>query len=274
MKTILVPTDFSETAKNSARYAIAFASKLKIANIALYHSYQVLSISNPLDGYETKVSAEPFKEKSMQQLETFLAELGPIPEGVNVELFHGGADLKEGIAQVLEITNANVIIMGITGGGKLKETLVGSNTLTIAKHTEIPVIIVPADTNLSKLEKVALITDFKDIETNIPEKKIKQLLASKTIDFSIVHVSDKQTSSAAFTKEVALLSNMFNEFQPSFHFVNASDFTEGVSEFAEANQIDLIVIVPKQRGVLESMFKSHTKTLAFHTKTPLFVAHN
>ncbi|MFY7900810.1 MAG: universal stress protein [Chitinophagaceae bacterium] len=273
MNTILVPTDFSETAKNAALYAIGFAKKMHIPNIALYHSYQVLSITNPLDGYEQKVSAEPFKEKSMQQLEAFLADLGNIPEGVHVELFHGGADLKDGIAQVVEITDADLIIMGITGGGKIKETLIGSNTLTVAKNTEVPVVIVPANTNLSTFDKVALITDFKDLEANIPQEKIKQLLASKTFEFSIVHVSENKTASN-FVKEIDVLKNMFADFQPTFHFENASDFTDGVSDFAEKNHIDLIIIVPKQHGVLESMFKSHTKTLAFHTKTPLFVAHN
>ena len=40
MKTILVPTDFSETAKNASLYAIDFAKQVKAKKIILYNTYQ------------------------------------------------------------------------------------------------------------------------------------------------------------------------------------------------------------------------------------------
>src|SRR3954451_7742318 len=41
MKTILVPTDYSASAKNAALYAINLAAQLKVENIILYNAYQM-----------------------------------------------------------------------------------------------------------------------------------------------------------------------------------------------------------------------------------------
>ena len=40
MKTILVPTDFSEEARNAAEYAVKLAKEVK-AKVILFHTFQV-----------------------------------------------------------------------------------------------------------------------------------------------------------------------------------------------------------------------------------------
>jgi nucleotide-binding universal stress UspA family protein len=44
----------------------------------------------------------------------------------------------------------------------------------------------------------------------------------------------------------------------------------GIDEFAEKNKIDLLVVLPRKKGLFESLFgKSESKSLIFHTKVPL-----
>jgi nucleotide-binding universal stress UspA family protein len=44
----------------------------------------------------------------------------------------------------------------------------------------------------------------------------------------------------------------------------------GIDAFAEKNKIDLLVVLPRKKGLFESLFgKSESKSLIFHTKVPL-----
>ncbi len=48
MKTILVPTDFSETAMNAAAYALPLAKQLGMDRIVLYNAYQAPVSVDPM----------------------------------------------------------------------------------------------------------------------------------------------------------------------------------------------------------------------------------
>jgi nucleotide-binding universal stress UspA family protein len=49
---------------------------------------------------------------------------------------------------------------------------------------------------------------------------------------------------------------------------------EGISEFAEKNNIDLIITLPKKHSVLERLFeKSTTRELIHQTKIPMMCIH-
>ena len=70
------------------------------------------------------------------------------------------------------------------------------------------------------------------------------------------------------------IDTLFYEFEPKYHFVQGDNFAEAINQFATANKIDLIIIIPKKHGLFESVFhKSRTKELAFHSSTSLMVVH-
>jgi nucleotide-binding universal stress UspA family protein len=49
---------------------------------------------------------------------------------------------------------------------------------------------------------------------------------------------------------------------------------EGISEFAEKNNLDLVILFPKKHSLLESLFeKSHTRDLIHQTRIPLMCVH-
>ena len=69
MKTIIVPTDFSDTARNAALYAINLAKQLGCKKIILYNAYQTplvtdanMALIDAIDIEELKKFLHAFKE--------------------------------------------------------------------------------------------------------------------------------------------------------------------------------------------------------------------
>lgn len=59
-----------------------------------------------------------------------------------------------------------------------------------------------------------------------------------------------------------------------YHFLNNKDVEEGLTGFAEKNNLDLLIIVPKKHNIFDKLFhKSHTKKLMLETHVPVMSVH-
>jgi nucleotide-binding universal stress UspA family protein len=68
-----------------------------------------------------------------------------------------------------------------------------------------------------------------------------------------------------------LLSGM----NPTYDFIENKDVNEGINDFAEKNNIDLIVTLPQKHSFLKSLFaKSLTRELLHHTHIPVMCIRN
>ena len=278
MRTVLVPSDFSDASLNAALYALGFASQLGAKEIVFYHTYNVpitvtadptlYNVEN-LDIDELKVAAQ----NGLQEFENRLNEISH-PD-IEITLLANYGLLTDDIHRACKDTNADVIIMGISGGGILTENIIGSDTVIVARESNIPVIIVPAHASFRPMKKLLLVSDFIDIENTVPNLIIKSLLEASKAELHILNVAlSSQTSFNRGSEECFTFQDLFEPYVPNFHFVINNDFIKGINNFAKENEADIVIVVPKKHGFLESLFyKSHTKELAFHCQLPLLAVH-
>jgi len=279
MKTILVPTDFSPTATNAGHYAVHLAGQLNCSKIVLYHAYQIPVVTDAVLTPVELVGIDEIKEASEIGLAKFIGALkayagadSPL-EFVSISEF---AFLTESIDEVCKVNDIDLVVIGITGGDKIDEVLMGSNTISVAKHTTVPVIIVPAKAAFTPIKEVVLACDFKKIIETIPVEPVKKLITetgAKLFVLNITHGSKDAGNKTSF--ESYTLDTLLQGLNPEYHFIDHADFTEGINQFVTANQVDLIITMPKKHGWFEGLFKrSHTKMLAFHSHVPLVVMHD
>lgn len=277
MNTILVPTDFSATAKNAALYALELAKQVGSKKILLYNAYQTALnvVPDPMVPALAVLDIETIREASIGGLKECKKQLEPVSDGIEIETLGEFNLLTEGIKIICESINIDLIVMGITGGGELKENFFGSNTISVAKHITVPVIIVPRDAAFTTIEKVMLVCDFQKVVETTPINSIKKILdetKAKLFVFNVDHNNKAHTPDRPF--EGLMLDTLFHSYNPEYHFADDPDFTECINEFVLEEKIDLIISIPKKHGFFESLFKrSHTKMLAFHTHVPLMVIH-
>lgn len=276
MHTILVPTDFSVTAKNAALYAIQLAQDLGIPKVTLYHAYQLPVSVDPMTPTLQMMDLEELKNIAETGLTHFVKEVkSAISASVELESINEFNVLDIGIEQQCEQSQVSLIVMGITGGSKMEEVLIGSNTTDIARKSKVPVIIIPSECKYTPLEEIVLACDLKKVVENTPVQAIKDLLDSTKAKLYVLNVSDTaKPVSADATHQSQIVQALFEQYQPDFRFLEGDDFTEVINQFASEHEVDLIITIPKKHGLFDKLFRrSHTKMLAFHSHVPLMVVH-
>src|SRR4051812_44904314 len=87
MKTIIVPTDFSATAYNAARYALELAAQLGTSRILLYHAYEIIVPVPDLPASLPAVDPEELRAASEAGLTRMKADLaGWLPAGAVLDI--------------------------------------------------------------------------------------------------------------------------------------------------------------------------------------------
>jgi hypothetical protein len=121
---------------------------------------------------------------------------------------------------------------------------------------------------------VTILSDFKDVEKYTPVEKLKTILNHGKTDLSILHLLKSGEQVDEKHPEKLKLEQLFYSYSPKFHYKKSEHFTDDIIDFVSENSVDIITIFPKHHGLIETLFNSHTKKLAFHSQVPLLVLHN
>ena len=133
---VLFPTDFSETAERALDYLGKIALEQR-GTITLLH---VISPDEYPVGTRSEEEAQYLLEAKKRRLE----RLGATE--VNVDLVHGKPDYevvargKRGIF--------SLVVMGCQGKGILKRVFMGSTAEAVARHIEVPLLLIPGEQHM------------------------------------------------------------------------------------------------------------------------------
>ena len=274
MKKILVPTDFSDTSKNAALFAAQMVADLQDAKITLIHvSDKITGGSDGSPLTEDDDDRRIILTQALSQLSEELLAVAKVPIEFVMEK---GTSLVETLTRYVRYQAIDLVIMGITGATRLEQIFMGSNTLEMAKESACPVLIVPPDAKYRKIKNVVLASDFKEVDTTIPLAPLKATLDLFKPALHIVNVDSEHYVELTdeYKAERKKLETMLKDYAPEFYFIRQYDFFDAISQFADDKNIDLIVIVPRERSFLSGLFKtSHTKKLAYHSHIPIVAIH-
>lgn len=272
MKTLLVPTDFSATALNAANYAADMALVLG-ADLLLFHVYQVpVAVTDvPL----VLLSVDDLKKNAIEKLAKLKTDLEHITSGkLNIATEARLGNTNDELENVCESINPFAVIMGTMGHSAIERTLFGSTTLKAIKHLTWPVICVPQGKEYGAgIKKIGLACDLKDVEETMPFEVIINFVKELNAEFHVLNV-EQQHPPASLPEQTAILGTAVREINPQFHFIDHKDIEDGINEFAEKNNLDLIIAVPRKHTAIEKIFKpSSTKQLVFESHIPVMCLH-
>lgn len=274
MKTILVPTDFSDTAYNAARYALGLAGQVGTTRVVLYHAYELIvpvpDVPSAIPIIDTD-ELEASSKLGLKLMEERLQAL--VPPGTVLSRRSENKLLSSFIDTVAKQERADLVVMGISGGSGLEEVLLGSNALDVMKETHTPLIIVPKDAVFTSIDTVVFACDFRKVADSLPIHPMKQLLDVFRARLFVVNVDHEKRHFTAETPfETLVMDTLLADYSPEYRFVENENVVDGISGFAEAEKADLIITIPRQHGFLEGLFhRSRTRQLAFHSHIPLLI---
>jgi nucleotide-binding universal stress UspA family protein len=247
MKTILVPTDFSATARNAFEYAKQLAKKLdaKIKIVHVHDPYGDLALA-PFKGDSAEFAMKEFTADS----DNFYYETKQESE--------------------------ELIVMGSTGLQDFLSKIIGTVSLDVMNKAHAPVIIVPRDTVYKPIERILFATSSESVEPKILREALAFAQVFKA-EIHFVNISNKKKDEKEGVLKKVLSELIDNvEVKKPFEMVSISgnDVVEQLKHYAGENEIDLLMFVNRHRNFFQAIIhKSITQQIALTYEKPMMVMH-
>ena len=274
MKTIIVPTDFSPVATNAMNFAADMAENIN-ASLMLLHVYQVpVSMT---DVPVVLVSADELRKNSEAKLQDLKESLTQMTSGkIKIYTEARMGDVLDELEDVSKQIKPFAVIMGTRGTSGVERILFGSTTLKAIRHLKWPVIVVPPSKKYGNgIKKIGFACDFKKVVESTPVQFIRDMVKEFGAELDVLNVDYESKHFKPETPEESLmLHTLLEDLNPNYHFINHIDIEDGINEFVESNNIDLLITIPKKHKLLDSLFKpSSTKQLVTQSHVPVMCVH-
>lgn len=274
MKTIIIPTDFSPAATNALHYGIEMAQSIN-ASLLLLHVYQVpVSMA---DVPVVLVSVDELQKSAEERLSDLKQEAERLSMG-KLKIYTE-AKLGNTVDELEDICNKIkpfAVVMGSQGTSATERVFFGSTTLTAIRHLTWPVITVPRGKQFGAgIKKIGFACDYRNVVKTTPTHVIVDLVKEFKAQLLVLNVDYHNRHFTTGTPEESLLLHtMLEEAGPSYHFIEHQDIEDGLNEFAEKNNLDLLIAIPKKHKLMEGIFKpSSTRQLVVQSHVPVMCIH-
>jgi nucleotide-binding universal stress UspA family protein len=256
MKTILVPTDFSENAMHAARYAASLARVydaniifINIYTMRLIFEYEVVSnINTSLDEMQriAELNLIEFREN-------FIKNTNFTPERVSQIAEYGS--IAPTIIEKSEGNVVDMIVMGTKGAHNVFDGWLGTNAEKVGKMAQCPVWIIPENSKLNYPLKILYAADFKEDEA----KAAAKLLAIANplgATCKVVHVHEYFEPKIGDLVEdsMAELDKYFKDENITFKEINRPDVINGLEKYIEGYNPDVIAIAIHHKSFIAKLF--------------------
>lgn len=266
MKTILVPTDFSNNANNALKYANDFAKAIN-NKIVLLHSYlPLVGKYNMISGMVAEDIAIQ-KKSSEKKLEKVSSKYVKVPSSHLVKI----GDPIDEIIDAAQKSKSQLIIMGTHGASGLKRILFGSNTSDVISKSNIPVLAIPQRYRFKKINTIVYATDLNntinELKHIIPiAKQLNATIEVLNLNYSYnkneikKQVVEKKIKTLSY-KKIKLIEQKATIEQTMI---------EQIKKYLRKTKPQLLVMFPEDKAWFDKLFiSSKTEELANQIKLPL-----
>ena len=286
MKTLLFPTDLSNTSKKAFEIILPFCNRLN-AKLHILHSLniaqQYVSMSLSSTGDPTVPGMEPeFMAESVEQQKNAakeeLSQLMAIGQaaGIDCEATLSLEELHEDINNYSDKWQIDAIIMSTHGASGFKEAIIGSNAQKIVRNAKVPVLTINDKVQSLDVNKLVFASDF--IEDEITDKipAVASLANGLEAELHLLYVNtpayfEESAHSMRRMKDVSEKHGLSNVVHAIYNDFNID---EGVIHYADHVDADLIVLVTHSfKGLKKFLSDNVAETVVNHSKRAVLTLH-
>lgn len=273
MKRILVPTDFSPTAKKAFQFALDIAKKAN-GSVILYHNY--LPVESPfIDTEEIRKQYNAQTETNLKRrLQRLKKKVAAIYKDVPVSTVLGPPPLIYSILDFAEQNQINLIVMGTQGASGLKKTIIGTIAARIVKNANIPVILVPEKFEWKEPEQIVFAADCQKTDRQVLSRifSMAKLYNAKLTVMHLCSEKEAENEKTDFDNYALAMQNEFSDFTLNFQLIKTTSAIESMKNLYKEVPCDMVVMIRRNKPFWERFFlDSFTEQTAYATHLPLFV---
>lgn len=269
MKTILVPTDFSDTASNALYYAAALAQQTQ-SQLVLVHAIAPDVIELP--GNPFRLQEDPRLDIYYQgKLETVADPIrarygSQLPVRVHCVQGH----LLDHLNELVASHQGDLVVMGTRGAHHLVRKLLGTNTVKYMHQAVCPVLAVPLTAHFQGWGKIAYAADFETSDTVFLRQlfNLARPLQAEVCIFNIK--SDAQLDLVADSQILREIKKNFPDDRYSFCQRKDKNVVAGIRAFIQENQVQVLALAMHQHDFLGKLLLDNVSdNLAYEVLVPL-----
>ncbi|MDG1571111.1 universal stress protein [Robiginitalea sp. M366] len=274
---LLIPTDFSDTARNATDYALAFFAGTP-CTIHFLNTYTPDFVNSRVMAvtYNANYGEDRMERSSREGLEQLVDTLSRQSHGQGFQYTTTSSFnlLTEEIRQQVSLRGIDMIVSGTSGASGLKEVFLGSNTVRMLRvANQTPVLVVPREARFRGIPKIGFVTDFNRPYT---VRQLEWLHATVTrfeAGLEVMHIGrpDTQTELQSFHRKQLLLE--LDALDPHLCWLPPeAGKAQLIERYIRDSGIKLLVMVRNERSTLEELLREPVvKRVAFHTPVPMLV---
>lgn len=273
MKTILIATDFSAPANTAVRYGAQLADHLG-ASIILANAFSL-----PMGGYDSMAPLSVISDMQSSSMEALHALRNELQDELQITSdiqCVAKAGSSEGIiAELVEERSVSIVILGIASdAGGFKKHFLGSTVTDAIHELKIPVLVIPENTNYSNIEKIMFAVDpeqKEDLSAFIIVRQLCEVLKAELEILSVLPLQEDLSNSVLLKARVA---EGLKGFPHKVKIVHSADVAQGLEQYVQTYNPDLLVLHPRHHGILSRLFETGITTrLIYSAKVPLLSFH-
>ena len=256
MPKILVPIDFTRASMSALLYAWRLAAEMD-GKITLMHVIQAgFTTADPMLMDTLDAAMKSAGDRLQNFLHEYEVVYGKEP-GVQVP----SQEIRFGIpgftiADVANDLSYDYVVSGMRDHHSFVDKMLGTTSAIIVRNCSCPVILIHEKTRWVKPGKVIFTIDHEtDFDESVLDFCKFNLHFNAPTDF--IHV--KESENADFAGKDALLHELFLKNPPDFTFtvksISGGDVVQSIVDYTIFEKADLIVMVHRKRGFLDSVFK-------------------
>jgi nucleotide-binding universal stress UspA family protein len=269
MKKILVPIDFSASAKASAKVAAILARTLQ-SKIYLLHVVQA-----PSEWGKMSVATQqkyPDVENRMVEATIKIEKLSreKLFDGLEVTPVVRTGLATERIVDYATTQKINIIVMGAHGAGETDSLFVGSTAQRVIRLSPCSVISVKQNQDLSKIKQILFVSDFEEDISKALDDTIELATHFKAkLELAYINTPAKFKDTDSIEKAMNLALPEHSTVKINTTIYNHYERDKGILTIIDRINPQLVAIVTHGRKSKPLYQISVTDTLLFHSKVPI-----
>lgn len=273
MRNILLPTDFSENARNTIEYAFGmFGDKKNVSYILLNVYTEPHSSADML--FSIKDLLEKESKRGLKDEHDYLSNKFP-NSSLKIEQHSEYGNLLSIINHMVKTKNIDYVVMGTKGASGIKKVLMGSNTADVVKNVDSTILVIPENSNYKPSFRIAFTTDYKKLKNKYVLDPLVELAKKHQSELLVVNIHPEEPIiDTKKTVESIELHHKLENIPHHFYESEHKNFTKGLDYFIQQHKIDLLVMIARQHRFFERLFhNSITEQMSMFTNIPLLVSH-
>lgn len=277
MKTILLPTDFSENAWIAMQYALELF-KNDTCKFYILHALEPQA-SAPSSGITSKRAYQAIHDSraksSQEDLDKVLKQVQEYSNNsrhsFETKLAHGS--LTASVQGYSENNNIDVVIVGNKGASAIQKATFGSNAAQLILKLSCPIIAVPETANANNINEIGFTTDYTIENYGDGLALLKEIALSNEAKLAVVNVVNKNSGPVSdLEAKRNVLEKALKPITPEYYTLTDVSIEMGIHVFSESRKIDMLTLITKKRSFFEKLTtRSHSKAISHNLDVPLLV---